>query len=91
MNTRFVSAAAALVLTLAAPASSAFAQSYTAPAGLPTAVTPGGYGTAPHAYDDVTTGSIGRRTPDSSAKAGNADENDKPVWNTGSTSGGPAY
>lgn len=89
MNTRFVSAAAALVLTLAAP--SAFAQSYTAPAGLPTAVVPGGYGAGVHAYDDLTTGSIGRRTPDSSAKAGNADQNSKPVWNTGSTSGGPAY
>lgn len=88
MNIRLASAAAALVLTLGAPVSSALAQSYNAPAGIPAATAPGsraiGY------YDDVTTGSLTRR-PDDSAKAGNAEQNNKPTANYGTTSGGPAY
>lgn len=87
MNIRLASAAA-LVLTLGAPVSSALAQSYNAPAGIPAATAPGsraiGY------YDDVTTGSLTRR-PDDSAKAGNAEQNNKPTANYGTTSGGPAY
>ncbi len=88
MNTRLASAAAALVLTFGLPATSALAQSYNAPAGIPAAAAPGsrvvGF------FDDVTTGSISRR-PDDSAKAGNAEQNNKPTANYGTTSGGPAY
>ncbi|MCJ2033259.1 hypothetical protein [Methylobacterium sp. J-068] len=88
MNTRLASAVAALVLTLGAPASSALAQSDKAPAGVPAATAHGSRVVG--AFDDVTTGSISRRT-DNSAKEGNADQNDKPVANYGATSGGPAY
>ena len=88
MKTRLASAAAALVLTLSAPVSSALAQSYNAPAGIPAATAPGSR--AVGTFDDVTTGSISRRV-DSSAKEGNAEQNDKPVANYGTTSGGPAY
>lgn len=88
MKTRI--ALAALVLTLGAPVSSALAQSYNAPAGIPAVTAPGGF--APSAYDDITTGSLRhRRSPDSSAKEGNAEQNDKPVSNYGGTAGGPAY
>lgn len=88
MNTRLASAAAALVLTFAAPATSALAQSYNAPAGIPAAAAPGSRVVG--AFDDLTTGSITRRT-DESAKEGNAEQNNKPVANYGTTSGGPAY
>ncbi|KQP39272.1 hypothetical protein ASF49_21695 [Methylobacterium sp. Leaf104] len=88
MKTRLASAAAALVLTLSAPVSSALAQSYNAPAGIPAATAPGSRVVG--AFDDVTTGSITRRADDS-AKAGNAEQNNKPTANYGTTSGGPAY
>ncbi|KQP72897.1 MULTISPECIES: hypothetical protein [unclassified Methylobacterium] len=88
MNTRLASAAVALVLTLGAPATSALAQSYNAPAGIPAAAAPGSRVVG--AFDDVTTGSLGRRADDS-AKAGNAEQNNKPTANYGTTSGGPAY
>ena len=88
MNTRLASAAVALVLTLGAPATSALAQSYNAPAGIPAAAAPGSRVVG--AFDDVTTGSL-RRRADDSAKAGNAEQNNKPTANYGTTSGGPAY
>lgn len=88
MNTRLASAAAALVLTFSVPVTSALAQSYNAPAGIPAAAAPGSRVVG--AFDDVTTGSISRRA-DSSAKEGNAEQNDKPTANYGTTSGGPAY
>lgn len=88
MTTRFTTAAVAIALSLAAPA--AFAQA----------------GNWPHterapvsAYDDITTGSIGVARPQvrdgwgavSSAKAGNANQQNFPVQQYGQTSGGPAY
>ncbi|KQO73192.1 MULTISPECIES: hypothetical protein [unclassified Methylobacterium] len=88
MNTRLASAAVALVLTLGAPVTSALAQSYNAPAGIPAAAAPGSRVVG--AFDDVTTGSL-RRRADDSAKAGNAEQNNKPTANYGTTSGGPAY
>ena len=83
-----------------APATSALAQSYNAPAGIPAVTAPGGlegrsgvFAASP--YDDVATGSIGARravrSPDLSAKEGNAGLNDRAVPNYGGTSGGPAY
>lgn len=88
MNTRL--AIAALALALAAPAGSALAQSYTAPAGIPAAAAQSVY--ALESDDDVVvTGSIDARRPDWSAKAGNAARPELAVPNLGGTSGGPAY
>ncbi|GJE27320.1 hypothetical protein [Methylobacterium organophilum] len=93
MNTRLASVAAALALSLALPASSAFAQSYTAPAGIPTGATVA-------TGDVLTTGSIGprggwglsrtQRAIDSSAKGGNAAQPNFLVPQYGNTAGGPA-
>lgn len=103
MNTRLTSLAAALTLTLSA-ASPVLAQSYNAPAGIAAATAPAGLeGRAGrfnaeaarqgfYADDELTTGSVApRRGFDSSAKAGNADGNNRAVPNYGNTSGGPAY
>ncbi len=88
MTSRFATAAVAIALSLTAPA--AFAQA----------------GNWPHAerapvgaYDDITTGSIGIARPQarggweavSSAKAGNANQQNFPVQQYGQTAGGPAY
>ncbi|GJE60249.1 hypothetical protein [Methylobacterium trifolii] len=104
MNTRFASAAVALALVAAAPATAAFAQDfgYGAP----------GYGPrstraveAPRSIlgvpswvfegrdesgDSLTTGSVApRRAVDRSAKGGNAAQQDRRVPQYGNTSGGP--
>jgi hypothetical protein len=89
MNTRLTTVAA-LALALVAPAGSALAQSYTAPAGIPAATAQSVYAFE-HDDDVVATGSIGTRRPDGSAKAGNADRPELTVPNLGGTSGGPAY
>ncbi|GJD80455.1 hypothetical protein [Methylobacterium gregans] len=88
MTTRFATATVAIVLSLAAPA--AFAQAGNWPHSERAAVS---------AYDDITTGSIGIARPQqrdgwgavSSAKAGNANQQNFPVQQYGQTSGGPAY
>ena len=64
MNARFV--VVAIALGLAGPTTSALAQSYNAPAGIPAVTAPGGlegrsgiFAASP--YDAVTTGSVGSR------------------------------
>lgn len=88
MTARFATAAVAIALSLTAPA--AFAQ---AGHWLHTERAPSS------AYDDITTGSIGVARQQvrsgwgavSSAKAGNANQQNFPVQQYGQTSGGPAY
>lgn len=101
MNTRLASISAAVALTFGALLSPVMAQSYNAPAGIPAIVAPGGLDGQGGAYnlraaergryDDLTTGSIGRRGLDRSAKDGNAEQPSRIVPNYGTTSGGPAY
>lgn len=99
MNIRLASIAAALALTVAGPATSAFAQSYNAPAGYPAELAPGGLtgrdSVEVGPFSDITTGSIATRRAyrgvDSSAKGGNAAQQDRLVPQYGNTSGGPAY
>jgi hypothetical protein len=88
MNTRFASAAAAVVLGVSALATPALAQSYTAPAGISAAAAPGSH--EARSYDDITTGSIGYGRDYTSAQQGNAEQNNFPVWQFGRTSGGTA-
>jgi len=87
MTTRFTSAAA-LILALSMPAA-ALAQGYPASGAVVTPTTPNEY--VASTYDDVTTGSLGRRLVDNSAKEGNAEQPNRSVPNYGTTSGGPAY
>ncbi len=103
MNTRLASLAAALVVAAGTLASPALAQSYNAPAGISAAAAPAGLeGLAGRrnaeaarlrylADEELTTGSIAPRGFDSSAKGGNAENNNRIVPNLGNTSGGPAY
>ena len=93
MNTRFASAAAAVVLGVSALATPTLAQSYTAPAGISAAAAPGSHEARGHeasSYDDITTGSIGYGRDYTSAQQGNAEQNNFPVWQFGRTSGGTA-
>ncbi|MEE7457376.1 hypothetical protein MPAR168_04950 [Methylorubrum populi] len=86
MSTRL--AAAALALSLAAPATAALAQ------GSPHAAHPAGQSVYILNDDDVdvdVTGAITPRSPDWSAKAGNAARPELATPNLGNTSGGPAY
>ncbi|WP_027172923.1 hypothetical protein [Methylobacterium sp. 10] len=89
MNTRLASAIAAVVLSAAAVASPALAQSYTAPAGISAQVAPGYAGRQVAVDDDLTTGSVVSRRDSDSAREGNAEQNSFPVWQYGRTSGGP--
>lgn len=82
MTVRFATLAAALVLGLAAPASSAFARSDTAPAGI---------GWTVPASDAGSARAARRGHADDSAKMGNAEQNARSVPSYGATSGGPAY
>ena len=97
MTKRLASLSGAVALTLGALLSPVLAQSYTAPAGIPAAVAPGGlegeagFRNAREADPDLTTGSLGRRSVDRSAKGGNAEQPNRLVPNYGNTSGGPAY
>ena len=86
MNNRIASTVATLVLSIGAMAAPAFAQSYTAPAGIPAATAPGGYEL--RSYDDITTGSIGYVHQHDSAQEGNAGQQHFPVQQYGQTSGG---
>ncbi|GAB6843944.1 hypothetical protein HNR00_002305 [Methylorubrum rhodinum] len=86
MKTRIAAAIAAVVLGVAAPASSALAFDYGAPEGRYTSNLP---------YDVTTTGSITAsdgalydRCPMSSAAEGNANQQNFPVKQYGQTSGG---
>ncbi|PXW53280.1 hypothetical protein [Methylobacterium sp. B4] len=86
MSTRL--AAAALALSLAAPATAALAQ------GFPHAAHLAGQSVYILNDDDVdvdVTGAITPRSPDWSAKAGNAARPELATPNLGNTSGGPAY
>ncbi len=88
MNTRFATVAVAIALSLAAPAAFAQAGNWPRPDRAPVST-----------YDDITTGSIGVARPQvrdgwgavSSAKAGNANQQNFPVQQYGQTAGGPAY
>ncbi|KQT07542.1 hypothetical protein ASG40_14420 [Methylobacterium sp. Leaf399] len=102
MTKRLASLAAALLVAAGTVASPVIAQSYNAPAGIAAATAPAGLegrtarrnaeAARRGAFDDdLTTGSVGRRGFDSSAKAGNAEGNNRVVPNYGTTSGGPAY
>ncbi|GEO97713.1 hypothetical protein [Methylobacterium haplocladii] len=82
MTVRFASIAAALVLGLGVPASSAIARSYTAPAGIEW---------TDRAADAASTRAASRSHVDDSAKMGNAEQNARSVPSYGATSGGPAY
>ncbi|KQO63358.1 MULTISPECIES: hypothetical protein [unclassified Methylobacterium] len=88
MNMRLASAVAAVVLSVGAMASPALAQSYTAPAGIPTVTAPGGL--EGRSYDAITTGSIRTVRGHDSAQEGNANQPSFPVQQYGQTSGGPA-
>ncbi|MCJ2043771.1 hypothetical protein MKK58_04360 [Methylobacterium sp. J-078] len=87
MNTRIVSAVAAVALSVGAIASPALAQSYTAPAGIASVTAPGGL--EGRSYDDITTGSIGYGRRHDSAQEGNANQPNFVVQQYGQTSGGP--
>jgi hypothetical protein len=85
MKTRVAAAFAALVLGIAAPASSALAFTYDAPQGRYTGFVP---------YEPTVTGSIGAwdrnpaTCPMSSAAEGNANQQNFPVKQYGQTAGG---
>lgn len=86
MKTRFATATLAVALSLAAPAAFAQAGNWPHPDRAPVS-----------AFDDITTGSIGTRrsvrdwNQVDSAKAGNANQQERLVPQYGQTSGGPAY
>ncbi|GJD58270.1 hypothetical protein [Methylobacterium dankookense] len=87
MKTRFATAAVAVALSLAAPAAFAQAGNWPHPGRAPVSV-----------FDPATTGSIAgarRSVRDwnavDSAKAGNANQQERLVPQYGQTSGGPAY
>ncbi len=86
MKTRFAIAALAAVMSLSAPAAFAQAGNWPHPSRAPVT-----------AYDDITTGSIvvvpraDRWNAVDSAKAGNANQQERLVPQYGQTSGGPAF
>lgn len=88
MASRFATAAVAIALSLTAPAAFAQAGNWLHAERAPVG-----------AYDDITTGSIGIARPQarggweavSSAKAGNANQQNFPVQQYGQTAGDPAY